>query len=51
MRLTDEGYMDDEDVVATTGNGVVVDQLPLDIREGEYLWRPLIFFPSLFERR
>ena len=51
MRLTDEGYMDDEDVVATTGNGVVVDQLPLDIREGEYLWRFHIILRFGFEGR
>ena len=37
MRLTDEGYIDDEEVLAPTSSALSVAQLPLQEREGEYL--------------
>lgn len=36
MRLTDEGYIDDEEVVAPSNCAIVVEQLPLQDREGEH---------------
>lgn len=36
MRLTDEGYIDDEEVVAPSNCAFAVEQLPLQDREGEH---------------
>ncbi|KAL5511332.1 hypothetical protein ACEPAH_4548 [Sanghuangporus vaninii] len=44
VRLTDEGYTDDEELVATGPGVVLVDQLPLDLRE-ELVYKLLASMP------